>query len=122
MGETYNNLLFIASNPSKNKMGFATELIWELHLTLDRDIYIDGAFSTKGEKMVAELARQYELSRSSKPLMMNKSTGEKLPYDHSLLMSKTKLGLLLEDCCFFEAYKEIRYKRWWLNDGVSFCD
>jgi hypothetical protein len=118
-GQSINNFLFTASNPSLNKKGYATELIWELHLTLNDDIYIGGVVSSKGEKLITGLVKMYQKIRSSEPPLINYVTGEKEPYNFSKFISKPKLGILLEDCCFFEAYKEITSKKFWLNDNVD---
>jgi hypothetical protein len=121
-GTKIKSLLFVASDPKQNKMGYATELVWELHLTLEDDIYIGGAFSNKGEKLVAGLVKMYKKIRNSEPLLINYITGEKTPYTRVALMTKNKLGVLLEDCCFFEAYKEVGTKRFWLNDNIDLLD
>lgn len=114
-----NSILFVASDPSKNQMGYATELVWELHLTLDEDIYIGGAFSETGESLVKGLSKMYSKIRNEFPPLINSVTGDKEPFDFEKLMSKPKLGLILEDCCFFEAFKETSSKRFWLNDNVD---
>lgn len=118
-GQRINNFLLTASNPSLNKKGYATELIWELHLTLNDDIYIGGAISAKGEKLIAGIVKMYQKIRSTEPPLINYVTGEKEPFDFSKFISKPKLGLLLEDCCFFEACKETASKKFWLNDNVD---
>jgi len=121
-GKKYISILFSATDPSKTKKGYAAELSWELTLLLDDDLFVGGAFSTAGESSVASFAEYYKKMKGDYPRMIDRKTGEIESYDHQRLMTKPKLGLIYEDCCFFEAYVDGPAGRSWLNDNVDFSE
>jgi hypothetical protein len=121
-GKKYVSILFSGTDPNKTKKGYSTELSWELTLLLDDDLFVGGAFSAAGETAAASFAEYYKKMRGDYPRMINRQTGEIESYDYNKLMTKPKLGLIYEDCCFFEAYVDGPAGRSWLNDNVDFSE
>jgi hypothetical protein len=98
-GKSYLALRIIVSDPEKRSNGYATSLLWNLYNGQDQPIYIGGAISRPGQLLLKSFFKKlgFDGATDGGGLdMIDKSTGEVVPFEWKKFLSKNKLGLLLD--------------------------
>ena len=90
------NLVALLTDPTKNKRGYGSSLLWELYLAVNDPIFIGGAISPTGEKLISSFIDKHHEALTSVPQLIDELTGEKTDWDENKIFTNSKLGLLLE--------------------------
>jgi hypothetical protein len=112
--EIYQDVVSIVSNPALNKKGYASLLLWELHLATNDKFLIGGAISPKGEKLVQAFLNHYKQSHDCFPDVIDTQTGKIAAFDHALFLSKNNISIVLENGMIQPSWLTIEDKKFWL--------
>ena len=109
----------VLSNPTMQGKNYGLELLWEIQLAIEDNLYIGGAVFNAGEKLIDRFIAKLQSARSD-ITVIDKKTGDRQKYSKDAFLKRTSYGILIEGNTFIEAQIGLGHITEWLNDHVNF--